>query len=123
MASYNRYIGNTGRVVRVETPDEEHAHMQNHPHSEPQQTHHQQPIQQPMQPMQPMRRPQNQRPPASGPLGMLDSLQDKLSGILPRVLPDGLEMEDLLLLLILYLMYKESGDKELLIIMGGLFFL
>lgn len=32
-----------------------------------------------------------------------------------------LETEDLMLLLILYLMYRESGDSELLIIMGAMF--
>ncbi len=33
-----------------------------------------------------------------------------------------LESDDLLLLLILYLMYRESGDKDLLIMMGALLF-
>ena len=45
---------------------------------------------------------------------------------LRRLLPDvvgELETEDLLLLLILYLMYRESGDQELLIIMGAMFLL
>ena len=37
-------------------------------------------------------------------------------------LPD-LEREDLLLILVLYLMYRESGDKELLFILGGMLFL
>lgn len=43
-----------------------------------------------------------------------------------RLLPGALaelETEDLLLLLILYLMYRESGDQELLIIMGAMFLL
>lgn len=35
----------------------------------------------------------------------------------------SLETEDLLLILILYLMYRESGDKELLIIMGAMYLL
>lgn len=34
-----------------------------------------------------------------------------------------LESEDLLLILVLYLMYRESGDKELLFILGGMLFL
>ena len=38
-------------------------------------------------------------------------------------LSDGLETEDLLLLLILYLLYRESGDTELLVIMGAMFLL
>lgn len=45
-----------------------------------------------------------------------------LGGILPSRL-QGLETEDLMLLLILYLMYRESGDKEILIIMGAMFLL
>ena len=57
------------------------------------------------------------RPAPPGPLPGLD---------LRRLLPDtvgDLETEDLLLLLILYLMYRESGDQELLIIMGAMFLL
>jgi hypothetical protein len=45
---------------------------------------------------------------------------------LGKVLPERigeLETEDIILLLILYLMYRESGDSELLIIMGGMFLL
>ncbi len=41
---------------------------------------------------------------------------------LPQKLGE-LETEDLLLILILYLMYRESGDKELLIIMGAMYLL
>ncbi len=43
-------------------------------------------------------------------------------GDLPKKLGE-LETEDLLLILILYLMYRESGDKELLIIMGAMYLL
>lgn len=46
--------------------------------------------------------------------GSLSKIPEKLS---------ELETEDLLLALILYLMYRESGDRELLIIMGALFLL
>lgn len=45
---------------------------------------------------------------------------------LTQLLPDRLgelETEDIILLLILYLMYRESGDSELLVIMGGMFLL
>ena len=44
---------------------------------------------------------------------------------LGKLLPVGFdfETEDLILLLILYLMYRESGDSELLIIMGAMFLL
>lgn len=49
----------------------------------------------------------------------------------PPFLPAGLfsggfpelETEDIILLLILYLLYRESGDSELLIIMGAMFLL
>ena len=47
-------------------------------------------------------------------------------GTLGRLLPglgEQLETEDLLLLLILYLMYRETGDSDLLIVMGGMFLL
>jgi len=36
---------------------------------------------------------------------------------------EELETEDIILLLILYLMYRESGDSELLMIMGAMFLL
>ena len=48
------------------------------------------------------------------PGGFLSSLPKKAA---------ELESEDLLLVLILYLMYRESGDKELLIILGAMLFL
>ncbi len=50
--------------------------------------------------------------------GFLKDLQN----LLPNSIGD-LETEDLILLLILYLMYRESGDSELLIIMGAMFLL
>lgn len=47
---------------------------------------------------------------------------DRLMGMIPRTFGE-FETEDIILLLILYLMYKESGDEELLMIMGGMFLL
>ena len=38
-------------------------------------------------------------------------------------LGEGFETEDVLLLLILWLLYRESGDQELLIILGAMFLL
>lgn len=52
----------------------------------------------------------------------LPPFMDKLMNIIPHNL-SALETEDIMLLLILYLMYKESGDEELLMIMGGMFLL
>ena len=49
-----------------------------------------------------------------------------LTRLLGQFLPGGrepLETEDLLLLLILYLLYRESGERELLIMMGAVLFL
>lgn len=50
----------------------------------------------------------------------------KKPGLIPEKLSRSLaslETEDLLLILILYLMYRESGDRELLIIMGAMYLL
>lgn len=46
-----------------------------------------------------------------------------LQKLLSNVFAQGFETEDLLLFAVLFLMYRESGDKELLIIMGGMFLL
>lgn len=53
-----------------------------------------------------------------GPVGALDGL----NRLLPEKLGE-LDIEDIILLLILYLMYRESGDSDLLIIMGAMFLL
>ena len=67
---------------------------------------------------QPSIRPRPPAPPAGNnkPPPGLQQLLQKFS------LAD-LESEDLLLILVLYLMYRESGDKELLFILGGMLFL
>lgn len=54
--------------------------------------------------------------PLSGLSGELGKLFGKLGSL-------SLETEDLLLIGVLYLMYRESGDKELLIMIGALLFL
>ena len=54
--------------------------------------------------------------PPSGLSGELGRLFGKLTSL-------SLETEDLLLIAVLYLMYRESGDKELLIMMGALLFM
>ncbi len=46
-------------------------------------------------------------------------LTDILSNLIPNALSE-LDTEDIILLLVLYLMYRESGDKDLLIMMGAL---
>ena len=44
------------------------------------------------------------------------------SGIFERLDPKRLETEDLLVLAILWLLYRESGDWELLIALGAYYF-
>lgn len=100
----NRYQGNSGRVERFpESVEERRA-----PPRE----------QIPRRPPPPPVRPKPSEP---APGGLLNGLGD-----IGRLLPDKigeLETDDIILLLILYLMYRESGDSELLIIMGAMFLL
>lgn len=99
----NRYQGNSGRVERfLESGEERRA---------------------PPREQIPRRQPPPVRPkpPEPAPGGLLNGLGD-----IGRLLPDKigeLETDDIILLLILYLMYRESGDSELLIIMGAMFLL
>ena len=90
---YNRYQGNSGRVERV--PDAPQPEIRPRP---------------------PAPSGGNNKPPPGLTGGGLQQLLQKFS------LAD-LESEDLLLILVLYLMYRESGDKELLFILGGMLFL
>jgi hypothetical protein len=100
MAAYNLYRGNGSRAERVDDRRREG------------------PSQQPTRPPRPQQSPAHRPPPAPvPPLGKLPILGD-----LPKKLGE-LETEDLLLILILYLMYRESGDRELLIIMGAMYLL
>jgi len=93
----NRYEGNTGRVTRMPEPGD---------------------FSPPPPPAEKTPRPM---PPPPSPPRMSRPGFD-LGRLLPG-LGEGLEGEDLLLLLILWLLYRESGDQELLIIMGALFLL
>lgn len=92
---YNRYRGNSGKPQRVE----ENLPQRQKPKSVP------------------VQRKLQGRPPLAG---------GNLSSLLPKGIGQNLselETEDLLLILILYLMYRESGDKELLLIMGAMYLL
>ena len=131
---YNRYQGNSGRVSREGEPESPprrarpspDGHMRGPAEPYPRQRSAPAP-QQHAGGERPPQGPNSGGPPpemGGGPLGgLFGNLGGLLSGVLPKVLPDGLETGDLLMLLILYLMYKESGDKELLIIMGAMFLL
>ena len=115
--AYNRYIGNTGRVVHMGDPEPgrggERRAQPELVHREPPRggqhsPHHGQPA---------------PAPAAAGKLSeLVGGLQGTLDGLLSKFVAE-LETEDLILLLILYLLYRESGDEELLIIMGALVFL
>ncbi len=54
-----------------------------------------------------------QEPTKSGIAGTLDALVKKLGSV-------SMETDDLIMALILYLMYRESGDKDLLIMLGAM---
>lgn len=98
----NRYQGNSGRMTRYEENSEAQSSIQ------PQQI---QPL--PANPVPP-KMPQR----AQSPFAQLEGL----SRMLPEKIGE-LESEDIILILILYLMYRESGDSDLLIIMGAMFLL
>ena len=89
----NRYYGNTGR-----------------------RDHFPEPERQPAPPPMPEKPPR----PNSG-RGGRQSMD--VSKLLQRFSLSNLEQEDLLLLLVVYLLYRESGDTELLITLGALLFL
>lgn len=126
---YNRYDGNTGRFVRMPEPEvPERSALRRPP---PPQPRREAP---PRREEPPPRRNGSGPPPArrDGPYaprrspggqdalgGLLQGITDALGGIFRG----GLETEDLLLMLILYLMYRESGDKELLIVLGAMLLL
>lgn len=96
----NRYQGNTGRVTRIPDPPG--------------------PRNPAPSPGPPPAMTGNHRAPekkAAPPMGTGGGLNMLLSGLLP----EGFEMEDALLLLILFLLYRETGDREFLIVMGAMF--
>ena len=98
----NRYQGNSGKVSRYMEPGEKNRGQNPPAHRSASST-------------------------ATGqargkePKSILSSLEG-LGKMLPERIGE-LETEDIILLLILYLMYRESGDSELLIIMGAMFLL
>lgn len=97
----NRYQGNTGRVQRI---DDAAAPPQREPP--------------PRTEKSAADTGRTQKETVSGAGGTRDMLAQLIPGALEQL--RSLETEDVLLLLILYLMYRESGDKELLIIIGAM---
>ena len=57
-----------------------------------------------------------------GPEGFAEPVRQAIESLFGRVTGE-LETEDLILLLILYLMYRESGDTEMLFILGAMLLL
>ena len=113
---YNRYDGNTGRYVRMPEPERPEPSALRRP--PPAQRPREEPRRNEAGP--PPARRDGPYEPAREPGGLLPrGITDALSGLLRG----GLETEDLLLMLILYLMYRESGDKELLIVLGAMLLL
>lgn len=106
MATYNRYRGNGSRAEKIQEPPSRSPTPSGRGSGsmQPKRSGTQQP--------QPVRNAPRQNGLSLQKLPFLGDLPKKLG---------ELETEDLLLILILYLMYRESGDKELLIIMGAMY--
>ena len=62
------------------------------------------------------------RPGQHGPEGLSEPIRQAVESLLGRITGE-LETEDLILLLILYLMYRESGEIELLFVLGAMLLL
>lgn len=101
-----RYDGNSGRYIHV--PDEGIGSRPN---------------QRPSAPSVP--REESRREPISDKKAMPppNQLGSGLQNIISNLFAQGFEKEDLLLFAVLFLMYQQTKDKELLIIMGGMFLL
>lgn len=109
---YNRYIRNdNGAYTRI--PQEEKGHGAPPPPPEPQQ----QP--QPEQP--PHREPPPPPPPPGG--RTIDGLTGFLRHLLDQLHLDRVDTGDLLLLVILFFLFKEDADEELLVALGLLLIL
>ena len=67
-------------------------------------------------------RPTPPGPGRPGPEGFAEPIRQAIESLFGRVTGE-LETEDLILLLILYLLYRESGDIEMLFILGAMLLL
>lgn len=102
---YNRYIGNTGKYYRVEEPGDKTPPR-------------------PVYAPEPDFRSAAKTPnPIQSPKGFLPNTRnfsDGLKGLLKGILPDKVDIGDLLLFLILLLLYIEKEDEDILILLGAL---
>lgn len=126
---YNRYMGNTGRVERVDDGQHSSApaaqipgrlqerrggarsqHQPRHGENRHSAESSPRPVSAPG--------PVSKRPPSP-----LTGISGELGRLLSRLSPMNLETDDLILAMILYLMYRDSRDEELLYIMAAMFLL
>lgn len=107
---YKRYQGNSGRMERVEEKRPVPPSPAPPAPSAPP----------PPVPVPPLSLPGLLSPPPRQPMPHSGGGQGSPLELFSRL---GLDAEDLLMLMILYLLYRESGDTELLMIIGAMFFL
>ena len=107
--AYNRYRGNSGSVERIED------FSPSPPPAPPLPDVSQPPPPPPREAARERLRPPSAPPPPG--------LGEGLGKLLRRLSPGGLETEDFLLMGILYLLYRETGDRDFLIMLGGILFL
>ena len=101
--AYNHYVG--GRAHRIEEPPEKRVSVP------------------PLPPGEPETARRGTDAGIKAPPGALRSFRSGLDGILSHLDPGRLDTEDLLVLAILWLLYRDSGEKEMLIAMGAYLFL
>lgn len=100
----NRYQGNSGHVRRVPDPGTSVSG-------------HRPPAEGPAREPRPIPGP----PPGQRrPLSPLSGLSGDLGRLLGRFTLSSLETEDILLIVVLYLLYKESGDEDFLVMMAAM---
>ena len=109
--AYNRYRGNSGRAERVEDAAEEALFPPPSP-----------PLRSEPGPPPPPPGPEPPPPPPERP-PRPRSAGGELFRLLGRLEPGRLELEDFLVRAVLYLLYRETKDREFLIIMGAFLFL
>lgn len=127
---YNRYRGSGSRPERVEMPGQP-PRANPRPSPLPPQQGGKPPPRPPREgsgppksgQKPPDRGPKGREPPGDGKKQPAGEARRGLEHILSRLDPGKLETEDLLVLAILWLLYRDSGDKELLIAMGAYLFL
>ncbi len=114
---YRHYDGNSGRSKLVGRSEKRPGQFQGKRLAPLPETKGKKPQTSPKQPAQ-VKKPHQVTPPSP-----LSGLSGELGKLFGKPGSFSLETEDLLLIAVLYLMYRESGDKELLIMIGALLFL